>query len=138
MRYAPRQANDVIACINLAPLVDVLLVLLALVIAALPAANAPVRTPFWPYACFLSGPEVRPLAPIELHVDAAGRLFWNRQPIDAAALERRLAQAASSAPGTRPLVMLSTDADTEYQAMTRVLAAVDARGLTVQSSVRTW
>ncbi|OBU67847.1 biopolymer transporter ExbD [Stenotrophomonas maltophilia] len=130
MRYGTQRATSWIATPNLAPLVDVLLVLLALVITTLPMAQAtgllafPQRTscPPWPAAS---------LQPINLRIDAAGAVFWNGQPLDAPALQRYLAQAQQSPPQHRPWVHLSTADDTDYGDMARVLLAVSQHGLRI-------
>ncbi|MDA5341861.1 biopolymer transporter ExbD [Stenotrophomonas maltophilia] len=121
------------ATLNLAPLVDVLLVLLVLVITTLPAAQAigvlPLQQrtwcPPWPYQ---SSPES-----IDLHIDAAGGMFLKGQPLDMPALQQLLAQAQQLPLPRRPAVRLSTADDTDYQDMARVLLAVSQHGLRVDA-----
>lgn len=132
MRYGIQHAASLMAAPNLAPLVDVLLVLLALVITALPMAQATsllalqqrTSCPPWP----ASSPQ-----PIHLRIDAAGAMFWNGQPLDAVALQRHLVQAQQMPQQHRPWVHLATADDTDYEDMARVLLAVSQHGLRVDA-----
>lgn len=132
MRYGTQRATSLMATPNLAPLVDVLLVLLALVITTLPMAQATgllafqqrTSCPPWP----ASSPQ-----PINLRIDAAGAVFWNGQPADAVALEQYLVQAQQMPLQHRPWVHLATAADTDYGDMARVLLAVSQHGLRVDA-----
>lgn len=113
---------------NLAPLVDVLQVLLARVITTLPMAQATgllafqqrTSCPPWP----ASSPQ-----PINLRIDAAGAVFWNGQPLDAAALQRHLVQAQQMPQQHRPWVHLATADDIDDGDMARVLLALSQHGL---------
>src|SRR5690606_1224785 len=64
---------------HLAPLVDVLLVLLALVITTLPMALATGLLAFQQRTACLPWPASSP-QPINLRIDAAGAMFWKGQP----------------------------------------------------------
>lgn len=138
MRYGTQHATPLMATLNLAPLVDVLLVLLVLVITTLPTAQAigvlPLQQrtwcPPWPYQ---SSPES-----IDLHIDAAGGMFLKGQPLDMPALQQLLAQAQQLPLPRRPAVRLSTVDDTDYQDMARVLLAVSQHGVRVDALARPW
>ncbi|HDS1137757.1 TPA: biopolymer transporter ExbD [Stenotrophomonas maltophilia] len=133
MRYGTQRVASLIATPNLAPLVDVLLVLLALVITTLPMAQATgllafqqrTSCPPWP----ASSPQ-----PINLRIDAAGAVFWNGQPLDGPALQQYLAQAQQMPQQHRPWVHLATSDDTDYADMARVLLAVSQHGLRVDAA----
>lgn len=133
MRYGTQRVASLIATPNLAPLVDVLLVLLALVITTLPMAQATgllafqqrTSCPPWP----ASSPQ-----PINLRIDAAGAVFWNGQPLDGPALQQYRAQAQQMPQQHRPWVHLATSDDTDYADMARVLLAVSQHGLRVDAA----
>ncbi|WP_414493376.1 biopolymer transporter ExbD [Stenotrophomonas maltophilia] len=131
MRYESGPANVLIANINLAPLVDVLLVLLALVVTTLPMAQATAVLHFQQRTACPPGPGHRLPAPIELHVDAAGGVFWNGRPLDDPALRRTLAQLQQLPQTLQPSVHLTTADGTEYGDMARVLLAMNGHGIRV-------
>ncbi|MBA0281217.1 biopolymer transporter ExbD [Stenotrophomonas maltophilia] len=131
MRYESGPANVLIANINLAPLVDVLLVLLALVVTTLPMASTAVIQPFQQRtACPLGLGQSTPV-PIDLRIDAAGGLFWNDRPLDDAALLQVLAQARQLPEARQPSVRLVTADGTDYGDLIRVLRVVNQHGLRV-------
>lgn len=132
MQYGTQRAASLMAAPNLAPLVDVLLVLLALVITTLPMAQATGLLAFQQRSACPPWPASSP-QPINLRIDAAGAVFWNGQPLDAAALEQYLVQAQQMPPQHRPWVHLATAADTDYGDMARVLLAVSQHGLRVDA-----
>ncbi|WP_457320818.1 ExbD/TolR family protein, partial [Stenotrophomonas sp. P5_B8] len=70
----------------------------------------------------------RPL-PIELSLDAANHLRWNGVPLPLGAVAAQL-QVFSTLPAQqRPTVRLRTTGDTDYQALSEVMVAVDNAGL---------
>ena len=111
--------------INTTPLVDVMLVLLVIFIITapllthairldLPAANAP--------------PAVEKPETVTLSIDAAGKLYWNDEPVaDDAALAARLAAAAQRTPA--PELHLRADRETRYQRIAEVMAAAQESGI---------
>ena len=111
-----------IAEINTTPLVDVMLVLLIMFIITIPVSSHKVPVDL---------PQSGDGAPPTIHrldLDAAGRLFWDGQPVDGRALDARL--AAHVADPDAPVLHMNTDAETRYERFDEVLAAVRRAGVT--------
>ncbi|MCS7100712.1 MAG: biopolymer transporter ExbD [Burkholderiaceae bacterium] len=110
--------------INVTPLVDVMLVLLVIFI---------ITAPLLAYAIRIDLPPVKSEAvtpaeePIRIAIDAAGRLYWEAEPIELAALAPRLAAAAARVPP--PEVHLRADKGTRYERIAEVMAAAQQAGL---------
>ncbi|MEL5920604.1 biopolymer transporter ExbD, partial [Stenotrophomonas maltophilia] len=77
---------------NLAPLGDVLLVLLALGVTTLPRAQTPAVRPFQPRTVCPPRPGHTPPASRALHLDAAGGVYGNDRPLDDPSLQHALGQ----------------------------------------------
>jgi biopolymer transport protein ExbD len=115
-------ADDVpMSEINTTPLVDVMLVLLIMFIITVPVAShkVPMDTP--------TGDGVPPVVH-RLSLDAAGRTFWNGEPVGAEALEARL--AAHVADPARPALQMSADAEARYERFDQLLAQIRRAGVT--------
>jgi biopolymer transport protein ExbD len=103
--------------INVTPLVDVMLVLLVVFI---------VTAPLFTHSIKIDLPQARAQVnqerpeTVTLAIDAQGRLFWNNQPLDHAALPRQLARAAQQQP--QPALHVRADRDTRYQLIAEVMA----------------
>ena len=103
--------------INVTPLVDVMLVLLVVFI---------VTAPLFTHSIKVDLPQARAQVnqkkpeTVTLAIDGQGRLFWNNQPLDHAALSRQLAQAAQQQP--QPALHVRADRDTRYQLIAEVMA----------------
>jgi biopolymer transport protein ExbD len=65
---------------------------------------------------------------VQLAIAADGRIHWNGEPVDRAALRERLAAAAAQAP--QPEIHLRADRTTQYQAIAEALADSAAAGAT--------
>ncbi|HDS1103833.1 MULTISPECIES: biopolymer transporter ExbD [Stenotrophomonas] len=131
MRYVAVHTRALMSGINLAPLVDVLLVVLALVITTLPMAQTTALRPFEQRTVCPPGPGHALPASVALRLDAAGGLYWNDQPLDDPALQRALAQLQRLPPGLQPSLHLTTADSTDYGDMARVLLAIQDHGLRV-------
>ena len=131
MRYASLHGRALMSGINLAPLVDVLLVLLALVVTTLPMAQTTAVRPFELRTVCPPGPGHGLPASIALRLDAAGGIYWNDRPLDDPALQRALAQLQQLPPALQPSLHLTTADSTDYGDMARVLFAIEGRGLRV-------
>ncbi|WP_409460492.1 biopolymer transporter ExbD [Stenotrophomonas maltophilia] len=131
MRYVSVHTRALMSGINLAPLVDVLLVVLALVITTLPMAQTTALRPFEQRTVCPPGPGHALPASVALRLDAAGGLYWNDQPLDDPALQRALAQLQRLPPGLQPSLHLTTADSTDYGDMARVLLAIQDHGLRV-------
>lgn len=129
MVFPGNRPGGPIAMPNLTPLVDVMLVVLVVVVATFPMLQRPLVLPL-PQATWC-GPEAyapRP-PPIELSLDAANHLRWNGVPLPLGAVAAQL-QVFSTLPAQqRPTVRLRTTGDTDYQALSEVMVAVDNAGL---------
>ncbi|MCS6945083.1 MAG: biopolymer transporter ExbD [Sutterellaceae bacterium] len=112
------------ADINVTPLVDVMLVLLVIFI---------ITAPLLAYAIRLDLPSVqsevvgRVAEPIRIAIDAAGRLYWDAEPIELSDLGQRLTAAAARVP--TPEIHLRADKATRYERIAEVMAAAQQAGL---------
>jgi biopolymer transport protein ExbD len=64
---------------------------------------------------------------INVSVDAQGKVFWNQQEVDEAALEQRIAEAAQQEP--QPELHLRADREVRYERVAEVMAAAQHGGL---------
>jgi biopolymer transport protein ExbD len=64
---------------------------------------------------------------IALAIDAAGKIYWNDQPIEEVALFERFQRAAAVVP--QPELHLRADRDTRYQVLAGVMADAQRAGL---------
>jgi biopolymer transport protein ExbD len=113
--------------INVTPLVDVMLVLLVILIIAAPimASRLALELPKGDPAAMAPGPSTTPTVSIGL--DAAGRVFWDDQPLEAGQLAERLAAAARRDPATE--VQLRADTAVPYGRVVQLIAQAQAAGL---------
>jgi biopolymer transport protein ExbD len=111
---------DPVVEINTTPLIDVLLVLLVMFIITIPIQTHAVKLdlPNGP------PPVVQPPHPLvnNLEITKAGTLLWNGLPISDAALRQELRITQQMSPV--PELHLRPDADTRYEVVDRVLAAI--------------
>ena len=114
------------ADINVTPMVDVMLVLLVIFILAAPMFTGAVKLEL-PKAQAPAAPSA-PAATVTLSIDGAGKIFWNNDPVDQAALTSRLVEAARLEP--QPELQLRADKDTRYEVVAQVMAAAQSNGLT--------
>jgi biopolymer transport protein ExbD len=111
--------------INMIPLIDVMLVLLVIFIITAPLLTHAVKLDL-PKAA--SAPNLTRPDNIQLAIDGAGRLYWNGEVVDRAALRARLAAAGKLEPA--PEVHLRADKRTPYEVVAQVLADAARAGLT--------
>ncbi len=111
--------------INTTPLVDVMLVLLVVFI---------ITAPLLTHALRVELPEAQAPAAAEkpetirVSIDAAGVVHWNDEPLDGiAALDARLAQAASSTP--QPELHLRAERSTRYERIADVISSAQRAGI---------
>jgi biopolymer transport protein ExbD len=124
MAFSARVSNDVMAQINVTPLVDVLLVLLIIFM-----ITAPIVT----HKTTLDLPQggksaaIDTTEPIRISIQSDGSVFWNDTPVSETQLSTQLSIAAlrTSPPA---LHITATDGAT-YQTVARVLAEAKAQGL---------
>lgn len=111
--------------INVTPMVDVMLVLLVIFIISAPLFTQAVKLE-------LPKTERLPKTPstvktVQVSIDAAGQVFWDGAPLDAAALNEKLAEVAAQAP--QPELQLRADKATRYEALAQLMSAAQARGV---------
>jgi biopolymer transport protein ExbD len=111
--------------INTTPLVDVMLVLLIIFIITIPVINQSVKIDL-PRASAQADP-IKPES-ISVAIDAQGRIYWNKESVDRAELEARIAAAARKQP--LPELHLRAERTTQYEKVVQVMAAAQNGGLT--------
>lgn len=116
--------DEVMSEINMTPLVDVMLVLLIIFIITIPVINHAVKIDL-PRAT--NQPNDTKPQNINVSVDAQGKVFWNQQEVDKAALEQRIAEAAQQEP--QPELHLRADREVRYERVAEVMAAAQHGGL---------
>jgi biopolymer transport protein ExbD len=123
--FDDRRASAPMAEINMVPLIDVMLVLLVIFIVTAPLLTHAVKLQL-PRA----SAQPNPLEPekIDFAIDAAGRRYWNGEPLTRAAAAERFA-AAGQAP-LQPQVHLRADQSVPYRAVAETLADASRAGLT--------
>lgn len=118
-------ADAPMAEINTTPLVDVMLVLLVVFIITAPLLSNAVKLDL-PQAQAAQHQD-KPQA-IRLAIDAAGRLFWNDQPLPAAQLAFRFSAAAAANPNVE--LHLRADKAVRYEVVAQALADAQSAGVT--------
>ncbi|GIX28508.1 MAG: transport-related membrane protein [Burkholderiales bacterium] len=111
--------------INMIPLIDVMLVLLIIFIITAPLLTHAVKIDL-PKAS--SHVNITRPEHVQLGIRSTGEVFWNGEPVDRSALERRLEDAARLQP--QPELHLRADASSEYRQVAEVLSLAAKAGLT--------
>src|ERR1700749_2367453 len=111
--------------INMTPLIDVMLVLLIIFIITIPSMTHAVK---------IDNPQPNPNAPpptppevVDLAIDFAGTLLWNKTPVDRATMQGYISQEASKDP--QPEVHITVDKFAKYEIVAQTLADLQHRGL---------
>jgi biopolymer transport protein ExbD len=124
MAFSARVSRDVIAQINVTPLVDVLLVLLIIFMITSPMVTHKTSMD-------LPQPSSTPLTnlpkPIHLAIHQDGELYWNDTPINQNQLREQLGIAAAQA--TQPALQIDAADGVAYDVVARVLAQARAQGV---------
>jgi len=110
--------------INTTPLVDVMLVLLIIFMITIPVMNHSVNIAL-PRAA--NQPELPKPDNISLSIDANGGMFWNKEKIEPAQLDARIAEAAKKEP--QPELHLRAERTTPHEKVAQVMAAAQSAGL---------
>ena len=110
--------------INMVPLIDVMLVLLVIFIVTAPLLTHAVKIdlPRATSSANLTKPDN-----VRLDLDAAGRVFWNGEPVDAEALTQRLAAAAARRP--QPALHIRAERTTPDEKVAQIMSAAARQGL---------
>lgn len=124
MAFSARVSRDVIAQINVTPLVDVLLVLLIIFMITSPVVTHKATMD-------LPHPSSKPILersdPIHLAIHEDGMMYWNDTPISQSQLRTQLSIAATEA--TQPVLEIDAADGVAYESVARVLAEAKAQGL---------
>src|ERR1700752_2878530 len=104
--------------INVTPLVDVTLVLLVVFMIAAPLLTYAIKLDLPAAQAAPAGPAP---AAIDVSIDAAGTLYWNRMAVDGAGLEARLKEAAAATP--QPELHLRADRAVRYEVVAQLMSA---------------
>ena len=118
-------SHEVMAEINMTPLVDVMLVLLIIFIITIPVINHAVKIDL-PRATSQPNP-VKP-EQINLTIDAQEKIRWNGAPVDDALLKQKIILAAQQIPQAE--LHLHAEGKTPYERIAQVMAAAQSGGLT--------
>ena len=110
--------------INVTPLVDVMLVLLATFALAAPLLVEGVQVELPRVA---TAPLPEHAAPLTITVDARGHIWWGKRRVRRAEFEARLAALARQRPDTE--ILVAADARTPYARVAEALAAIQRAGL---------
>jgi biopolymer transport protein ExbD len=110
--------------INMIPLIDVMLVLLVIFIITAPLMTHAVKVDL-PQASSQPN-EVKPET-INLSIKADGSVYWNAEPVDAAAWQARMDAAAQQTP--QPEIHIRADGDLAYKNVAQIMANAARAGL---------
>ena len=122
--FNDNQHSGPMAEINVTPMVDVMLVLLVIFILSAPLFTHSLQLDL-PTAKSAPAPE-KPQT-VSVAIDAAGKLYWQDQPVTLAELTKRMSAAAAKQP--QPEVQLRADKATRYEVIADVMSAAQGNGL---------
>lgn len=111
--------------INMIPMIDVMLVLLIVFMITAPLLTNAVKLELPEASSQLNQPDKQD---INLAIDGAGKIYWNDQEVDEAALLARM-ESAGQAEGEQPEIQLRIDRKVEYGIIARVMAQASRHGL---------
>jgi biopolymer transport protein ExbD len=107
------------------PLIDVMLVLLVIFMVTAPLLTHAVKVEL-PKAS--STAQTSKVEDVQLSINKDGQVFWNAQPVDAAALSERLQAAAQRQP--QPALHIRADRSTPYEKVAQAMSEAARQGLT--------
>jgi biopolymer transport protein ExbD len=110
--------------INTTPLVDVMLVLLVIFIITAPLLTHAVKIDL-PQASSQLLPEQPEV--VSIAVDGAGKLYWNDELVEKAALQANLEAASRASP--QPELHIRADKETRYQLLAEIMADAQNAGI---------
>jgi biopolymer transport protein ExbD len=119
-----KQTAAPMAEINMTPLIDVMLVLLVIFIITAPLFSHAIRLDLPKVA---AAPARQTPQTISLSIDAAGKLYWNGQPITPAQMRAQFVEAGKRA--DQPDIELRAERSTRYEVIAQVMGAAQQAGL---------
>ena len=122
--FNPSRQHQMMSDINVTPMVDVMLVLLVIFILTAPMFTHAIKLELPQEQAAAAQPEPDS---VSISIDAAGKVFWNDKAVEDPAFDGMLAAAAFD--GAQPEILLRADRATRYEAVARVMAAVQSHGL---------
>jgi biopolymer transport protein ExbD len=117
--------NQPLSEINMIPMIDVMLVLLIVFMITAPLLTNAVKLELPEASSQLNQPDKQD---INLAIDGAGKIYWNDQEVDEAALLAKM-ESAGQAEGEQPEIQLRIDRKVEYGIIARVMAQASQHGL---------
>ena len=123
--FNPNRQHQMMSDINVTPMVDVMLVLLVIFILTAPMFTNAVKLEL-PRA--QAAPSEQKAETVIVAIDAAGKLYWGEEVVDAAGLDLRLRKTAKRSP--QPELQLRADKSVRYELVARVMAAAQTQGVT--------
>lgn len=114
------------ADINMTPLIDVMLVLLVIFIITAPLFTHAIRLDLPQVA---AEPVQQTPQTVTLSIDAAGKLYWNAQPISLDELRARFTTAGKAPEAQQPELQLRAARETRYEVIAQVMGAAQQAGL---------
>ncbi|WP_026121857.1 ExbD/TolR family protein [Paraburkholderia kururiensis] len=112
--------------INMTPLIDVMLVLLIIFIVTLPVINGAVKVDL-PKA--VNKPVETVSRNVDISIDAAGTIYWDKIPTPMVKLNSKVAVAAAVGEANAPTVRIYADRNVRYDVVANVLSALQNGGL---------
>jgi len=128
------EADEVMSEINVTPLVDVMLVLLVVFLVTAPLLANTIRVNL-PQTSKTSATNQEKKKSINLTIDAAGKVFVDREEIGLARVEPELRSLKAAYPEL--IVHLNADKETNYGLVAKTMSAVDRAGITRLSVLTT-
>lgn len=111
--------------INMIPMIDVMLVLLIVFMITAPLLTNAVKLELPEASSQVNQPKQEDVV---LSIDGAGKLYWNDQEVDEAALLGKMEQASAAKPEA-PEIQLRIDKGVEYGIIAKVMAQASHQGL---------
>jgi biopolymer transport protein ExbD len=124
MAISTSDQDELVSDINVTPLVDVMLVLLVVFIVTAPLLTNSVKVSL-PQTAQNAPTEQKPS--ITVSVDAQGRIYIDRAPVEFAGIESQLKQRKASNPEIA--VHLSADQSSNYGLVAKVMTSVARAGI---------
>lgn len=122
MRHQPNTNTQLVSSINVTPLIDVLLCLLIIFMIAMPLISQ--RLSIAIQSTTAADVQAKPM---QVRIDANGRLTLDQRPITEAVLAAEFAWQSEREAQTR--LLLDADADVPFQRVAEILVAARSNGI---------